>query len=129
MFWKYAANLQQKTIPKCDFNIVVKQFIEITLQQERFPVNLLHIFRTQVPKNLPGGLLLLIANSWHFRDIKESCKIILELAFLIVYKFMGIYEHLSWNKIVPDFLNIMIQYFGFLSLQPLILDFILEWNN
>ena len=33
-------------------------FIEITLQHECSPVNLLHIFRTPFPRNRPGQLLL-----------------------------------------------------------------------
>ena len=34
------------------------QFIEITLQDEFFLVNLLHVFRTHFPKNTSGELLL-----------------------------------------------------------------------
>ena len=52
MFSKYAAHLQQNTTPKCDFNI------EITLRYGSFPVNLLHIFRTEFTKNTSGWLLL-----------------------------------------------------------------------
>ena len=33
-------------------------FVEITLQHGCSPVNLLHIFRTLLPKNTSGGLLL-----------------------------------------------------------------------
>ena len=39
------------------------KFIEITLQHECSPVNLLHIFRTPFPKNTSGGLLLLFSSS------------------------------------------------------------------
>ena len=45
-------------MPKCDFNKVVNNFIEITLRHGCSPVNLLHIFRPPFPKNTSGGLLL-----------------------------------------------------------------------
>ena len=35
-------------------------FIEITLQHGYSPVNLLHIFRTPIPKNNTGGLSTII---------------------------------------------------------------------
>ena len=46
------------SMPKFDFNKVALQLIEITLQHECSPVNLLHIFRTPFLKNTFGGLLL-----------------------------------------------------------------------
>ena len=52
MFWKYAANLQKNT------HVEVRFQIEITLQQGRFPVNLLHIFRTSFSFDTSVGLLL-----------------------------------------------------------------------
>ena len=45
-------------MPKCDFNKVECNFIEITLQHGCSPVNLLHIFRTPFTKNISGWLLL-----------------------------------------------------------------------
>ena len=33
-------------MPECDFNKAANNFIEITLQQECSPVNLLYIFKT-----------------------------------------------------------------------------------
>ena len=45
-------------MPKCDFNKVADNFIEITLWHGCSPVNLLHIFRTTSYKNSSGGLLL-----------------------------------------------------------------------
>ena len=42
-------------MPKCDFNKIALQFIEITLQNECSPVNMLHIFRTLFPKNTSEG--------------------------------------------------------------------------
>ena len=45
-------------MPKCSFNKVAWNFIEITLQHGCTPVNLLHIFRTPFLKNTSGGLLL-----------------------------------------------------------------------
>ena len=48
-------------MPKCDFNKVASNFIEITLQHTYSPVNLLHIFRTPFLKNTSGRLLLTVA--------------------------------------------------------------------
>ena len=45
-------------MPKCDFNKVARNFIEITLRHGCSHVNLLHIFRIPFPKNNSGGLLL-----------------------------------------------------------------------
>ena len=45
-------------MPKCDFNKVACNFIEIALGHGCFPVNLLHIFRANFPKNTSGWLLL-----------------------------------------------------------------------
>ena len=45
-------------MPKCNFNKVAKQLIEITIRHRCYPLNLLHIFRTPFPKNISGGLLL-----------------------------------------------------------------------
>ena len=46
-------------MPRCDFNkVVFFNFIEITLQHGRSPVNLLDIFRTSFRKNTYGVLLL-----------------------------------------------------------------------
>ena len=63
---KCSENMQQiyrrTPMPKCDFNKVAKQsnFIEITLRHGCSPVNLLHNFRTPLPKNTSGRLLLKI---------------------------------------------------------------------
>ena len=43
---------------KCDFKKLQSDFIEITLQHECSPVNLLHIFRTPFSKNTTWWLLL-----------------------------------------------------------------------
>ena len=45
-------------MPKCDFNEIASNFIEIALWQGCSPINLLYIFRTPFPKNTSGGLLL-----------------------------------------------------------------------
>ena len=45
-------------MPKCVFNKVAKQLIEITLWYGCSPVNLLHIFEIPFPKNTSGRLLL-----------------------------------------------------------------------
>ena len=45
-------------MPKCNFNKVAKQPIEITIHRRCYPVNLLHVSRTPFPKNIYGGLLL-----------------------------------------------------------------------
>ena len=47
-------------MPKCDFNRVALQLIEITLLRGCSPVNLLHIFRTPFPDITSSGLLLLL---------------------------------------------------------------------
>ena len=44
-------------MPKCDFNKLQSNFIEITLWHECSPENLLHIFRTPFYKNTSKGLL------------------------------------------------------------------------
>ena len=45
-------------MPKCVFNKVAKQLIEIKLWYGCYPVNLLHIFEIPFPKNTSGRLLL-----------------------------------------------------------------------
>ena len=45
-------------MPKCDFNKVACKFIKITLQDECYRVNLLHIFKTPFLKNNTERLLL-----------------------------------------------------------------------
>ena len=49
---------RRKPMPKCNFNKVACNFIEITLRHGCSPINLLHIFRTVFPKNTSGGLLV-----------------------------------------------------------------------
>ena len=44
-------------MPKCDFNKVASNFIEIALRHGCSPVNLLHIFKAAFPKNTSGRLL------------------------------------------------------------------------
>ena len=61
---KCSGNMQhiyRKTpMPKCDFNKVASNFIEITFPHGYSPVNLMHIFKTPFPRNTSGGLLLSI---------------------------------------------------------------------
>ena len=45
-------------MPKCNFNKVACNFIEIALQHGCSPVNFLYIFRTPIYNNTSGGLLL-----------------------------------------------------------------------
>ena len=45
-------------MPKCDFNKVASNFIEIALRHGCSPVNLLDIFRMVFTKNTSGSLLL-----------------------------------------------------------------------
>ena len=59
--------------PKCDFNKVACNFIEITLRRGCSPVNLLHIFTKPFSSNTSGWLLLTI---W---------LMVLKILLLIVY--------------------------------------------
>ena len=53
-------------MPKYDFGKVAKSnLIEIILRDGCSPVNLLHIFRTPLPKNSSGGLLLKVSVVTH----------------------------------------------------------------
>ena len=45
-------------MPKCNFNKIACNFIEIALRHGCSPVNLQHIFRELFSKNTPGGLPL-----------------------------------------------------------------------
>ena len=63
MFWKYAANSQEKRPCRSKISIKLESnFIEITLGHGCSPVNLLHIFRAPFLKNTSGRLLLNIAS-------------------------------------------------------------------
>ena len=50
-------------MPKCDFNKVACNFIEIAFRHGSSPVNLLHISRTPFLKNPSGWLLLNISDN------------------------------------------------------------------
>ena len=58
-------------MPKCNFNKVACNFIEIVLQHGRSLVNLLHIFRARFPQNTCGWLFLSL--SLHSPDF---CKLL-----------------------------------------------------
>ena len=60
-------------MPKCDFNEIASNFIEIALWQGCSPINLLYIFRTPFPKNTSGGLLLNFRSSGSELFSKKSC--------------------------------------------------------
>ena len=45
-------------MPKCDFNTVACNFIEISFQHRCSPLNFLHIFRTHFYNNTSGEILL-----------------------------------------------------------------------
>ena len=45
-------------MPKCDFDKVALNFIEITLRNGCSPVNLLHILRAPFPRSTSGWLFL-----------------------------------------------------------------------
>ena len=61
-------------MPKCSFNKVAMNFIEIALRHEYSPVNLLHIFRISFPKNTPGRLLLNESESDNLQLNKKTRK-------------------------------------------------------
>ena len=54
----YAEQPSRGVLRKIYSENIQSNFIELTLQHGRSPVNLLHIFRTPFPKNTSGGLLL-----------------------------------------------------------------------
>ena len=57
---------RRTTLPKCDFNKVACNFIEITILHGYSPVDLLHIFRKSFPRNTSGRLpLSLPLNPFH----------------------------------------------------------------
>ena len=58
-------------MPKCDFNKVANNFIEIILWHGCFPVNLLRISRTRFPRNNSGELVLIEA-SFHLFPL-QAC--------------------------------------------------------
>ena len=49
-------------MPRCDFNKVASNFIEVALRRGCSPVNLLHIFGTPVSENTSGRLFLDISD-------------------------------------------------------------------
>ena len=59
---RYSENMQhiyrRATMPKCDFDKLLCNFIEVTFRNGCSPVNLLHIFRTTLSKNTYGEQLL-----------------------------------------------------------------------
>ena len=58
-------------MPKCDFNKVACNFIEVTIWHRCSPVDLLHIFRTRFYKNTSGGMLLILTGPCQ-RSMMES---------------------------------------------------------
>ena len=66
-------------IPKCDFNKVSSNFIEIALRHGCSLVNLLHIFRTPFPQNTSRRLLLQLIRRMHIltelQHIKQNTKV------------------------------------------------------
>ena len=71
MFWKYAANLQEKTNAEVQSN-----FIEITLRHEFSPVNLLHIFRTIFPKSTSGDCFCVLHFFYLLTDFSQTMQLI-----------------------------------------------------
>ena len=69
-------NMQQiyrrTPMPKCDFNNVVSNFIEISLRHGCSPVNLLHIFSSPFPMNTSGRLLLQDASGTYMRHLEDT---------------------------------------------------------
>ena len=66
-------------MPKCDFNKLLCNFIEVALRHGCSPVNLLHIFRTTFPKNTSRRLLLKVyGNALHFQGNYRNLKIKME---------------------------------------------------
>ena len=69
-------NMQQiyrrTPMPKCDFNNVVSNFIEISLRHGCSPVNLLHIFSSPFLMNTSGRLLLQDASGTYMRHLEDT---------------------------------------------------------
>ena len=65
-------------MPKCDFNKLQSNFIEIILWHGCSPVNSLHIFRTAFLKNTSGWLLL---SNILGRSCKDNTKYIMGLYY------------------------------------------------
>ena len=57
-------------MPRCDFNKVLCNFIEIALRHGCSPVNLLHIFRTPLPKNTAATVPVVIVSCSNASDEK-----------------------------------------------------------
>ena len=67
--------INKKThMSKCDVNKVACNFNKIALQHGYSPVNLMHIFRTSLPKNTSGGLPMsfLVNKSKRLHPISET---------------------------------------------------------
>ena len=75
VLWKYAANLQENIMPKCDFNKVALQlcnFIKFTLRHVCSTVNFLHIFITPFPRNTSWWLLLQVFSFELYKVFQKS---------------------------------------------------------
>ena len=116
-------NMQQiykKTpMPKCDFNKVACNFIEIALRHGYLPVNLLYIIRTLFHQNTSGRLLLTVGPRptifWHYifnlfmklNDVNKTCLNLSNLIKLInwsiklinLIKLVTVSLHLVFKKI------------------------------
>ena len=76
-------------------------FIEIPLRHQCFPVNLLHLFRTALPKNAYRGLFLNIAHSF-----PDACSLQLFLKFYNLFPDVG---SLWWVFLSLTILTVLIR--------------------
>ena len=91
VFWKYVTNWQENTHAKLYDSIKLQSnFIEITLQHGRSPVNLLHILVTFFQKKTSGGLLLTV-HEWVIHAILHETQY-LNILFVNIYKVCSKYS-------------------------------------
>ena len=88
---------RRTSMPKCDFNEILCNFIEIALWHGCSPVNLLHVFRTPFPRNTSGWLLLnRFIKKRHARGIVSSLGVKTLLSkialFEVILPWIQIYE-------------------------------------
>ena len=99
-------------MPKCSFNKIALNFIEIALRHGYSPVNLLYIFRISFPKNTPGRLLLKESESHNLQLNKKTRK------FCSIHVSVGL--SFTFSKIISKSFKILV---FFCKTTPIIFTF------